>query len=216
MSILQATREGVVEHPTFPSEERDHRLNTVEAMRYIAALSSGRRKEFESQPNSEAQELMMMSDWVSTGEHEAIAGHHSSRALQLVRFLLTKTIDDTDYEDGQLIERVTNFYYPLMETPKRPYVANMHWDQESRFRRGIGHVLDGAVQFLGGNTTNHAIELPTLVRGESAERQREPYTFETAVYLGSITMENMVQTVDDSIIGSRYVITRKFNSTDQA
>jgi len=200
MTILQVTPEECIEHEVVPGEESHPRLNTVEARRFIGGLANGERKRFESLVDDqgnlspEQQEMYMIKTWSDAGDSEALAGHTTSRALQSVRHFFETNLNT---EQTNTIDK--RFYYPLLDMPRAPHIADMHWDKENRFRRGIEKVIANVT-----DAPEAFLHLPLLERGE-----RTPwYTQQVIVQSGRVAMHNVVQVHEDgSPMGSSYLFT---------
>lgn len=198
MTILQVTPEKYIEHTVFPGEELPHRLNTIEARRFIFGLANGERKKFESlvdqdgNPDPKEQEMFIIKRWSDAGDNNAIAGHNVSRALQSVRHFYSSKLENPDIETDQ-----KRFYYPLLDTPKAPFVAELHWDQENRFRRGIGKVISSVI-----NQPAETFVLPEIKRDATVPEGAR----HVSLQIGRLIAENSVLVHESGItLGSGYV-----------
>ncbi len=195
-TIIQVTPEDVIEHTVFPGEELHPRLNTVEARRFIGGLANGERTRFEALthsdglPDAERQEKYIIKKWTDQEDISSLAGHHSSRALQLLRHYALKCLDDPNTKPDHL-----NFYYPLVDS-KAPFIAAMHWDQENRFRRGIGRVLS-----IVSDVPQELTRLPVIHRHEVVPLEHREFI----VTAGRVCMQNTVHVMaDNTPMGSNY------------
>lgn len=199
MTIIQVTPEEVLEHDVFPGEELHPRLNTIEARRFIGGLANGERSRFDAltnadgQPDAIKQEAYIVKQWTDREDIGSLAGHHSSRALQLLRHYVLKCFDDPETKPEHL-----NFYYPLVDTPNAKFIADLHWDQENRFRRGVGRILSKI-----SDTPEASTQLPIIHRHEQIPSEHR----EVIVNAGRISLRNTVQVMDDdTALGSNYLL----------
>ncbi|HEY1064266.1 MAG TPA: hypothetical protein VGE30_03140 [Candidatus Saccharimonadales bacterium] len=213
MKILQVTPETVIEHEVFPGEELHPRLNTVEARRFIAALANGERGRFEAlvdengDPDPRQQESYIIQKWNTDRDIESLAGHNSTRALHSIRHFF-----DT-HQSSLPVEAVyKRFHYPLLETPKAPFIADLHWDMENRIRRGVGIVISAAAHLEGNQRA--LVELAPLKRTE-VNNQAPNGRMERLVRAGHIAMHNTVLFSNAGLaIGSDYLFSVHPNSVE--
>ena len=199
MTILQVTPDAIVEHPVFPGEAPHYRLSTIEAQRFIGGLANGERKRFDAltdadgNPDPRQQEEFVIINWMESQDTNSLAGHYASRALQSVRHILQTGLK----QDADRVEK--RYYYPLLDTPKAPFVAELHWDQEDRFRRGISKVVSSVT---GHPQTD--IELQPIKRGEAPL----PLAYGLTAEIGRVVLSNKLQFNSETgdIFGSSYVV----------
>lgn len=161
-----------------PTGEISHKLMTVEASRFLGGLSRSGRDKILDLPSATEQELMIRSAWNDAGDYESLSGHDAARALRGLQ-------EFYEYEDDTTKE----YTFPLFDN------SEYHWLLESKFRRGVGLV----VQKLTGYDD---FELPHIDKEMPAE-ELSGYGYMREV--GRLTVVNsLLFTRDNQISMSEY------------